>query len=82
MGQLRNVSALTFGDRLWAVVQLYGGSRAAARRLGVPRWTLYRWRKLTSADTLQVGTLRRITSVFPELTTHTTKETNNGLSQS
>ena len=58
-----------FGAKLWAVVQLYGGSRTAARIVGVPRWTLYRWRKLTSADNLQVGTLARLTSAFPELKT-------------
>jgi hypothetical protein len=67
---------MTFGQSLRAVVQVYGGSRAAAARLGVRRWTLYRWFKLESANRLQVGTLARITSVFPELKTLLeTKET-------
>jgi hypothetical protein len=67
---------VTFGEKLWAVVRLYGGSRVAARRVGVPRRQLYKWRGYSSADRLQVGTLRRLTSAFPELKTLLDKESN------
>ena len=67
---------MNFGDALRVVVELYGGTAAASRRVGVRRWTLYRWCKLESANRLQVGTLARITSAFPEITTLLeTKET-------
>lgn len=65
---------IDFGDALRSVVALYGGTRAAARRIGVPPWTLRRWCRMTSADTLSVGTLARLTATLPELAHLLSKE--------
>ena len=59
---------MTFGLALWSAVLRAGGPSTVARELGVARWTLYRWRMLSTPDDLTRKQVRRIMRRFPNLT--------------